>query len=133
MLSGMSGLLGDQLSPGGTWVKRAVLSGMPAYWEIGSPCQDLGIEICGTESTPGTNGNQKDPVAGCSLVPVSWGLWACPSWTKYLSRSGGPTCAHRCVRTPERPVLSPWDLGMEYCGKGSALGAVGNQKAILIF
>ena len=31
------------------------------------------------------------------------------------SRSGGFTCAHRCVSTPWRPALSWWYLGMESC------------------
>jgi hypothetical protein len=37
------------------------------------------MEICGTGSALGSDGNQKDPVPGCSLVPVSSGLWAGPS------------------------------------------------------
>jgi hypothetical protein len=38
------------------------------------------------------------------------------------STSGGLTCAHRCFSTPGRPAFSRWDLDMESCGTGSALG-----------
>ena len=95
----VSVLLGDQFSLGGIWVWRAVAQGQ--LW--------------------GADRNQKDPVPGCSLVPVSWWLWAGPSWARNLSRSGGLTCAHRCVSTPGRPALSWQYLGMEICGTGWAL------------
>jgi hypothetical protein len=49
-------------------------------------------------------------------------LWVGPSWTRNLSRSGGLTCALRCVSTPGRPALSQQDLGMDSCSTGSAPG-----------
>ena len=107
----VSVLLGDQFFLGGIWVWRAVVQGQ--LW--------------------GADRNQKDPVPGCSLVPVSWWLWAGPSWARNLSRSGGLTCAHRCVSTPGRPALSQRNLGLESCGTGSAPGADGNQKLYIIF
>jgi hypothetical protein len=70
----------------------------------------------------GTHRNLKDPVLGCSLVPVSWWLWAGLSWARNLTRSGGLTCAHRCASTPGRPVLSQLYFGVDHCGSGSALG-----------
>jgi hypothetical protein len=75
------------------------------------------MEHYDTGSAPGTDGNWKDPVPGCSSVPVSWGLWEGPS----ESRSGGLTYAHRCVSTAGRLALSwQWYLGMEHYGTGSA-------------
>ena len=38
--------------------------------------------------------------------------------------------ASLCVGTPGRPALSWWDLGMENCGTGSALGADGTQRIL---
>jgi hypothetical protein len=83
-------LLRDQFSLGRIWVWRAVAQG-----------QLLGADR-----------NQKDPVPGCSLVPVSWWLWEDPSWARNLSRSGGLTCVYRCVWTPGRLALSRQYLGM---------------------
>jgi hypothetical protein len=90
------------------------------------------METCGKGSAQDTDGNQKDLVLGCSLVPVSRGLWEGPSWARNLSRSAGFTCALRCVNTPGRPALSRWDLGMEHCGRGSALDTDGNWKDPLV-
>lgn len=53
----------------------------------------------------GADGILKNPVQGCSLVPVSSGLWVDSSWAKYLSRSGGFSYALRCLSTPGRPAL----------------------------
>jgi hypothetical protein len=88
----VSGLLGDQLSLGWVWVWRTVAQGQHQ----------------------GADRNLKDPVPGCSLVPVSLWLWAGPSWAKKLSRSGDFTCAHRCASTPGRPALS-----LQYSGKNA--------------
>jgi hypothetical protein len=98
----LCGLLGDQFSPGGTWVWRAVAQ------------HQLRV----------ADGNWKDPVSSSSLVLVSWWLWSGPSWARNLSTSGGFTCAHRCVGSPGRPALSQQYLGMEHCGTWSAPGAV---------
>lgn len=35
-------------------------------WRPAPSCQDLGTDNCGTGSAPGTDGNWKDPVLGCS-------------------------------------------------------------------
>jgi hypothetical protein len=53
-----------------------------------------------------------------------------PSWTRYWSRSGGLTCALRCVGTPGRPAVSWQDLGIESCGTRSAPGADGNCTSL---
>jgi hypothetical protein len=80
----------------------------------------------------GAEGNQKDSVPSCSLVPVSWWLWADLSMARNLSRSSGLTCVHRLVSTPGRPALSwRWYLGMEHCGTGLALGAVAQGSEVL--
>ena len=63
------------------------------------------------------DGNFKDLV-----VPMSWWLRDGPSWARNLSRSGGLTCAHRCVSTSGRPALSQRDSGTESCGTGTAPG-----------
>ena len=68
----------------------------------------------------GTDGNRKYPVPGCSLIPVSWWLWASPSWPRNLNRSGGLTSALKCVSTPGRSFLYGQNLGMESCDIGSA-------------
>jgi hypothetical protein len=85
-------------------------------WETSSPLGGIwawkAVVQC---QLRGADGNQKDPVPGCSLVPVSSWLWAGPFWARNLSRSGGPTCAHRCVGSPGRPAISQWYLGMENC------------------
>jgi hypothetical protein len=78
--------------------------------------RNLGMDSCGTWSAPGYRWK---PVPNCSLVPVFWGLRVGVSWARNLSRSGGPTCAHRCVCTPGRPALSRQYLGIERCGTGS--------------
>jgi hypothetical protein len=126
----VSAFLENQFSSGGIWVWKAVAQGQ--LW-----CAE---------------GNLKKPVTHCSLVTVSWSLWASPSLARYLSRSGGLTCAFRRVRTPGRPVLfrrdlgmescalrcvctrgrtvlSCWDLGIKSCGTGSPPGTDRNQKA----
>ena len=65
----------------------------PASLCVGSPGRpvlsgrNLGMESWGTDR------NQKDPVPGWSLVPVSWWLWEGPSWARSLKRSDGLTCA----------------------------------------
>jgi hypothetical protein len=61
------------------------------------------------------DGNFKDLV-----VPMSWWLRDGPSWARNLSRSGGLTCAHRCVSTAGRPTPS--------CDTGLAPGTDGNWK-----
>ena len=94
-------LLGDQISLGAIWVWRVVAQGQ----------------------LQGADRNRKVPVPGGSLVPMPWRLWEGPSWARNLSRSGGLTCAHRCVSTPGKPALSWWYLGMEHCGTGSAPAA----------
>jgi hypothetical protein len=99
-------LLVDQFSPGGIWVWKAVAQGQ--LW--------------------GADRNWKGPVLICSLVPVSWWLWAGLSWARNLSRSGCLTCTHRCVSTPGNPALSWLYLGMKNCGTVSALATEGNWK-----
>lgn len=86
--------------------------------------QELGMEICGTGSAPGTDGNQKNSVPTCSLVPVPWYLWSGPSWTRNLNKCDSLTFAHRFASTPGRPALSQGYLGIEHCGTGPAPGAV---------
>jgi hypothetical protein len=68
--------------------------------------QRISLGQYGTESAPGADGNWKDLVLDCTLVPVSNWLWVGPSWARNLSRSGGLTCAHRSVGTLGNP-LSP--------------------------
>ena len=52
---------------------------------------------------------------------MSWWLCEDHSWVQNLKRSGGLTCAHRCVGPPGRPTLS-WQYLCKLCGTGSALG-----------
>jgi hypothetical protein len=99
-------LLGDQISPGGIWVWTAVAQGQ----------------------LQGTDGNQKNPVPDCFLVPVFWWLLAGPFCTRNLSRSGDLTCAYRSISTPRRPALSQWYLGMENCSTRSAPGTVAQDQ-----
>ena len=101
----VSVLLGDQFSLGEIWVFRAVAQGQLQY----------------------VDGNWKNPAPGCSYIPVFWWLWVGPSWVRNLSRSDGFTCALRWVSTLGRPSLSQWNLDMESCGTGSALGTDGNR------
>jgi hypothetical protein len=64
---------------------------------------------------------------------AAWFL--CPEglgWVPW-SRSDGLTLAYSCVSTPGRPALSWRYLYIESCGTGSAPGADGNQKDILVF
>ena len=84
VLSGISALLAVQLFPGGTWVWRAVLSGVSALLGPVLSLWDLGIEGCGTGKAPGSDGYRKDPVPGCSFVPVSCWLWVAPFWARNL-------------------------------------------------
>jgi hypothetical protein len=56
-------------------------------------------------------------------------MYGGPFWAQNLSRSGGLTCAHRCVGTPGRPILSWRYLCMQLCGTGSALGADRDWKS----
>jgi hypothetical protein len=53
----------------------------------------------------------------------------CPEASRWISqnRSGGPTCAHKCVSTCGRTALFQGDPGMETCGTGSAPGTDGNS------
>lgn len=73
----LSALLGDQFCPVGIWVSRVVVQG-----------QFLGAER-----------NRIDPAPGCSLVSISWWLWA-------RNRTGDLISSHRCVNIPGRPALS---------------------------
>jgi hypothetical protein len=75
----------------------------------------MGMESYGTGSAPGTDIYHKNPVQGCFYRIL------CP-----LSRSDSPTCAHRCVSSPGRIILSLQDLVMQSCGTGAALGTDGN-------
>jgi hypothetical protein len=70
----------------------------------------------------GTDGNQKDPVPGCSMVPVSCGLWEGPSWAQYWRSSDGLTCNLKSISNPGRPALSGLDWGADSCSSGLALG-----------
>jgi hypothetical protein len=91
---GVSALLGDLYSLSVILVLRAV--GQVYLW--------------------GTDGNQKNPVSGCSVVPLPCGLLTHPSWAIHLSDIGGLTFQLRNNSTPGRPTLSRLDLGMErYC------------------
>ena len=58
---------------------------------------DLGKESFSTGFAAGTDGNQKNPVPGCSFVPVFWGLWAGPSEQKWWSYLCSHVCQHSCV------------------------------------
>jgi hypothetical protein len=53
---------------------RSVLSG-----------ENFGLQSCATGSALGADGNQKDPIPGCSLVHVSWGFWVVSSEQKLWS------------------------------------------------
>jgi hypothetical protein len=82
----VSVLQGDQLSPSGIWIWSTVV-------------QDQLLAHTETRRIL----SQAAPRFLCPEVPryVPW------------SRSGGLTCVHRCARTPGRPALSWWYLGME--------------------
>jgi hypothetical protein len=68
--------------------------------------RNLGMERCGTGSAPGC---RQKPEGSCpQLFLGAYVLMTLvgPSWARNLNRSGGLTCAHRCVSTPGRPALS---------------------------
>ena len=106
MLTAMSALLGDELSPGSIWVCSVVAQDQ--LWTQMETrrllSQATSCFLC--------------PV-GCGQVPLSW--------------SGGLTCFHRLVCTPRMLSLSRWYLGMEHWSIGSAVGREGKWKARLVY
>ena len=89
----MSAPLGDQLSPGGIWIWKAMAQGQ---------FQD-------------TDGNQKDPVPSCSTVLIYCELWVGPILARYWSNKDCLTCDPRYVSTPGRPALYGTYLSKENC------------------
>ena len=97
VLTGMSIVLGDQLSPGSIWVWRAVAQGQFQAQ---------------TETR--------------RILSQAASQFLCPEVSGQVTqrRSGGLTCAHRLMSTPERPALSQWYSDIECHGTGSAPGIV---------
>ena len=60
-----------------------------------------------------------------------WSL--CPKGSSQvpLSRSGGLTCANRCVHNPRRQAVSWRYAGMEHCGIGLAPGTVAQHHLLV--
>ena len=110
LLTCVSELLGDQFSPRGIWVWRAMPQDQ--LWVQMETRRILSLALpwfmCPDDS---------------GRVPPRPGI---------LTESGCLTCAQRCISTPGRPVLFWKNLGMECCGTGSALCVDGNQKDPLL-
>jgi hypothetical protein len=109
----MSALLGDQLSPGGSWVWRAVAQGpLQAHRETGGSCPKL-----------------------LSGYPVSWGPWAGSSLGRSLpqSRSVVPPMLTGMSALLGDKLSPSGNLVMESCDTGSAPGADGNRRFLPYF
>lgn len=61
-------------------------------WRPGLSGWDLGVESCITGLSQSLDGNWKDPVPGCSVVPVPCGLLVGPSLASYWIKSDVLTC-----------------------------------------
>jgi hypothetical protein len=118
VLSGVLALLGDQLFSGSTWICRTVLSSVSIL--LGDLLSPIRIWVRRSVA----QGLLKVQVETGRILSQAASRFLCPGGSGQVpwSRSGGPTCAHRCVSTPGRPALSWCYLGMESCGTGSAPG-----------
>jgi hypothetical protein len=88
VFTGVSALLGDQLSPGGICVCSAIAQDqLPVQKETGRLLSHM---------------------APCFLCSEG------STWVS-LSSSGGFTCTHSLIGTPGRPALSQWYLGLWPC------------------
>ena len=101
MLAHIYALLGDQLSPVGICVCSSVAQ--DHFW--------VQMETA-------------------KLLSQAAPHFLCPESSRpvLLSSSGGLTCLHRTVCTPERLAPSGHYLGMEHCARGS-----GNGKPLIAF
>jgi hypothetical protein len=98
-------------------------------WENSSLRGNLGMESCGTGSALGCRQRPEGSLPQLILCPcVLMSLWG-SLLGQELNRSGCPTCTHSPVHAPGRLTPSWHYLDMEPCGKVSAPGADGNQKA----
>ena len=108
----VSALLGDQLSQGGIWDEELWYRGQ--LW--------------------GTDRNWKDPVPGCSLVPVSWGFRAGHSEQKCWSYLCLQACLHSREISSLPEVFGYWvlwhSISSGHCGTESSFGADRNQHGI---
>jgi hypothetical protein len=63
------------------------------------------MERCGIGTTLGCRQRSEGSCPQLIFGSVYWWLCEGLSWARNLKRSGGLTCAHRCIGTPGRPAL----------------------------